>query len=64
MLEFWYEALSEPIGIVLVTNNLEAAKQALYKARRDCGDSDLASLTIRVNPLAPDRELFIMKSRG
>jgi len=64
MLEHWYDALSQPLGIVLevVSGDIEAARQALYKVRRESGDESLSGLSVRINPLAPDRELFLMKA--
>jgi hypothetical protein len=63
MLELWYEALASSIGIVLSVSDINAAKQALYKARRESADPALDFLSIRVSPLAPQSELWIVKRR-
>ena len=64
MLEFLYDALSQDIGIVIevVSGDIEAVRQALYKARREAGDEELSCLSLRISPLNP-REIFIMRNK-
>lgn len=61
-LSFWYEALSAEFGIIISTNNPEALRQALYKARREAGDPALDHMSIRISPLLPEEEVWIVKS--
>jgi len=61
MLEFLYQALNSNLGIILSTNNPEALRQQLYKARREAQDSTLDSLSIRISPVSPKDEVWIVK---
>ena len=56
-----YQALAEPIGILLKTSDPLRARQALYRARADAKDEALAVLQIRSSPF-PDGDLLICKS--
>ncbi|HUP79527.1 MAG TPA: hypothetical protein VM260_13330 [Pirellula sp.] len=60
-LEFLYDALQSPFGIVLAVDDPNRVKQALYRARVKSGDSSLAGLQIRVSPILPHEELWIVK---
>lgn len=60
-LEILYAALGETYGVVVATSNPALARQKLYQARAKSGDPDLAHLQIRVNPMLPDRELFVVQ---
>jgi hypothetical protein len=62
MLEHWYAALSAELGCVFDVSDIDAAKQALYKARRESGDPSLEGLSIRVSPLHPTSQLWIVKN--
>lgn len=60
-LEFLYDALQTPFGIVLAVDDPNRVKQALYRARAKSGESSLAGLQIRVSPVLPNEELWIVK---
>ncbi len=61
LLELWYAALRDPgrIGIKVQCSNADRMKAALYKARKESGDPDLAKLMIQTSPLNPDGEVLI-----
>lgn len=59
-LVFWYEALNDPIGVKLFTENRRATMQQLYRAREKSGDPQLQTLSIVVSPSAQN-ELWIVK---
>lgn len=59
-LEFWYSAQSSPFGIVLESDNPQAAIQKLYGARRAAGDVDLQALSIIQSPVNP-AHIWIVK---
>jgi hypothetical protein len=60
MLEYWYRALAEPSGIILVTNDRDGLRQALYRARRSANDPDLDGLSLVLSP-TDDNQLWIIK---
>lgn len=43
-----YQALGEPIGLLLSCEDAPRARQALYQARSKIGDEDLGRLQIRL----------------
>jgi hypothetical protein len=55
-----YQALGEPIGLLLRTSDTERARQGLYRARAASGDPDLARLQFRVSPIT-EGDLVIVK---
>ncbi len=59
MIEFLYEALSKPFGVVVETDNPERCRQKLYAARRASADPELDGLSI-VIPGSPG-EVWIVK---
>jgi len=61
-LVFWYQALAEPIGIRLYTENRRATMQQLYRAREKSGDPQLRELSIVVSPV-DQNELWIAKQK-
>jgi hypothetical protein len=60
LLEYWYDALRSPRGILLEAKDRELARQQLYAARRAANDPDLEGLSIRFSPLDPTH-LWIVK---
>lgn len=59
-LELWFEALHEPIGIVVQTTNRTVLMNRLYKARSEYqSPEDLAGLSIVMSPVS-DKELWII----
>lgn len=56
----WLAALDTPYGLVVQTAGLEAARQALYKARQAAKDPRLDGLSLRVWTDGPD-QLAIVK---
>lgn len=61
-LVFWYEALAEPIGVKLYTENRRATMQQLYRAREKACDPQLQALSIVVSP-TDQNELWIVKQK-
>lgn len=57
------EALAEPIGLLVTTNDRERARQRFYSARREnvASHPELEGLQIRVSPFE-DGELIIVHS--
>jgi hypothetical protein len=55
-----YQALAEPVGLLLRATDPERARQRLYKARSELGDPALARLQIRISPL-DEGELVLVK---
>lgn len=56
-----YEALAEPIGLVLNAPDPARARQQLYAARKRMSDPDLAVLQIRMSSFA-EGNLVICKA--
>lgn len=61
LLQILYQALNEPIGLVLRTNDVHRARQRLYNARASAGDLVLARLQFRLAPWGKS-EIVITKS--
>jgi hypothetical protein len=59
LIELWYAALREPIGIKVQTNDAERMKTSLYLARKQAEEPELAKLMIQTSPLNPKGEVFI-----
>lgn len=62
-LELLYTALASPIGCVVTTNDFARAQQKLYSARAKSGDPSLDILQFRRSPLAPETEIWIVKTK-
>jgi hypothetical protein len=60
LLAILQSAMAEPIGLVLRTSDPTRARAALYKARAEAQDPQLACLQIRTSPF-PDGNLVICK---
>jgi hypothetical protein len=58
-----YAAVSAPLGIVVRTNNPTKARAALYDFRAALGDTELASLSIRVSPDNTEGALWILNGK-
>lgn len=60
-LEYWFMALREQVGIILMTNDASRMRQALYIARSEVKDlhPELMSLSICISPSA-ENELWII----
>ena len=62
-LEFLYQAIGSPFGIVLKVSDFTLASQRLYATRRKAGDPGLAGLQFRRGPFDPEGELWIVKAK-
>lgn len=62
LLEHLIRALASPIGIVLRTSSPKGLRVALYKVREASSDPRLTSLAFRPNPLAPESELWVLRT--
>lgn len=59
-LEWWFQALHEPVGIILTSNNRVVLMNKLYAARKAyTQDDSLQALSICVSPTDPT-ELWIV----
>lgn len=63
LLAILYQALGEPIGLLLRTSDFARARQALYRARQESGDQALAGLQFRASPGLPDGDLIIVNQK-
>lgn len=60
-LEFWYAAQASQYGVVLAVSDIALAKSKLYQARSKSGDPALSGIQIRVSPVLPHEELWLVK---
>lgn len=58
-----YQALGEPIGLLLDCSDWARARQALYRARAEAGDPQLAQLQFRASPGIPGGNLIIINQK-
>lgn len=61
IMSYWYQALSSPFGIELVTSDVEALRSKLYSLRKSAQDEDLAKISICTSPFDPCR-LWLVKN--
>lgn len=61
-LEFLYTALGSQHGVVIAVSDVDAAKQALYRARTKAADPDLNGLQLRTSPTDPHDHIWIVKN--
>lgn len=61
--EILYLALSEPIGILVSTNDFERGRQMLYTTRAGLKDPALAVLQFRVSPWPEQGQIVICKEK-
>jgi len=59
ILELWYAALREPIGIIVACSNADKMKAQLYKARKDSADPELQRLMVHTSPRNHSGEVWI-----
>ena len=59
-----YAAASAAVGIRVRTDDPVKARTALYKFRNLVNDPELASLSVRVSPLNPEKEIWILSNRN
>ena len=60
VIDLWYQALRQPFGVKVDTNDAERLKARLYMARKDADDPALAALMIQTSPLNPTGQLYIL----
>lgn len=60
---FLYQALAEPIGLLLQADDPEATRQALYRARTVARDPELSNIQIRLVNL-PDGNIALTKGQS
>ena len=56
-----YQALREDIGVLIQVSDFARARQALYRARADAGDPELAQLQFRTSPGLAGGNLIIVR---
>lgn len=59
--ELLYQALREPIGVLVQVSDFARARQALYRARAEAADPELNQLQFRVSPGLAGGNLIIVK---
>lgn len=62
-LEFWYAALHSQLGVVLAVSDPEHVRAKLYQARAKSGDRALEGLQLRISPILPQEEVWILHSQ-
>jgi hypothetical protein len=60
ILNYWYQALSSPLGIEIVTSSPETTRAQLYTARKESKDRDLDQISICLSPFDP-MKLWLVK---
>ncbi len=58
-----YQALAEPIGLLLACSDWPKARQALYRARAEAADPALACLQFRASPGIEGGNFIIVKQK-
>lgn len=58
-----YQALAEPIGLLLHCSDWAKARQGLYRARAEAADPALATLQFRASPGIAGGNLIIIKQK-
>lgn len=56
------QAVQEPIGLLVATNDFERARQKFYAVRREAKMPELEGLQIRVSPF-PEGQLLLVNTR-
>ena len=59
--ELLYRALAAPIGIAVRCDDASRARDFIKCTMRVLADDQLSRLQLRMNPLEPELELFILK---
>lgn len=60
LLEYMYDALMQPLGIVMETSSPERLRQKLYNLRKQ-HEPTFDNLSFVISPTAPDSQLWIIK---
>ncbi len=55
-----YEALAQPVGLLLTSDDPTRAREAIYRARAKLADEELGRLQVRLVDL-PDGQIAIVK---
>lgn len=59
LLELWYTALREPVGVSILCSDPQRLRARLYKARSDADDPQLKALMVHTSPRNPNGEVWI-----
>jgi hypothetical protein len=62
MIEHWYTALREPVGLCLRSNDRALLRQKLYAARREAKDEALEALSV-IFSIEDETHLWIIKAK-
>ena len=60
-INFWYEALGTPLGIVIATDNPERFRAKLYALRKEANDPMLDSISVVISPSSPGSHVWLVK---
>jgi hypothetical protein len=61
LLNYWYQALAAAHGIELACSEAESVRAALYVARREAQDVDLAQIKVTISPFDPTKIWLVKK---
>lgn len=61
MLEHFYEALASDHGVCISTTDPARYTQTMHRIRAQVADPDLKAIEIAQSPIAPDREVWLIK---
>ena len=62
ILELLYQALNNPPGLVVESDNLTRLRADCYKVRKENPDAGFEALSFLVHPMAPDSTLVILNT--
>lgn len=63
LIEWWFTALNEPVGIILITNERSRLVTKLYAARQECAEKEeLMGLSLCMSP-TNENELWIVHKK-
>jgi len=63
-LEAWYTALHSPNGAKFATEDVEKAKQQLYRIRKEINDPQLAVLFLTTSPTNPNHIWIVHEKKA
>jgi hypothetical protein len=62
VINYWYMALSSPLGIEILCSDIESVRSRLYQARREVKDSDLDQISVCLSPFDPEKLWMVKKN--
>jgi hypothetical protein len=62
LINYWYEALSSPLGTELICSDADKIRKRLYVVRSEVQDPDLDQISVCISTFDPTR-LWLVKKR-